>query len=61
MKLWEKGIHTQKKIEKFTAGVDAKLDLLLAEFDVLGSLAHAKMLESVGLLTAKEFKILRRE
>ena len=61
MKLWEKGIPTQKIIEEFTIGKDADLDLLLAEFDVLGNIAHAKMLESAGLLETDELEALQRE
>lgn len=54
MKLWEKGIPTDIKTDLFTVGNDRELDLLLAEYDVVGSIAHAKMLGSVGLLTADE-------
>ena len=54
MKLWEKGIPTDKKIEHFTVGNDRELDLVLAKYDVIGSIAHAKMLASVGLVTASE-------
>jgi argininosuccinate lyase len=56
MKLWEKGIEFNKEIEKFTIGKDRELDLLLAPFDVLGSLAHASMLEQTGLLTKVDFR-----
>jgi argininosuccinate lyase len=51
MKLWEKGIEFNKQVEKFTVGKDRELDLLLAPFDVLGSLAHATMLEKTGLIS----------
>ena len=54
MKLWEKGIPTDKQIEHFTVGNDRELDLVLAKYDVLGSIAHAKMLGSIGLLTNEE-------
>jgi argininosuccinate lyase len=54
MKLWEKGIPTDKQIDFFTVGNDRELDLVLAKYDVLGSIAHAKMLSKVGLLTQKE-------
>ncbi len=54
MKLWEKGIPTDIKTDIFTIGNDRELDLLLAEYDVLGSMAHAKMLASTGLLTNEE-------
>jgi argininosuccinate lyase len=54
MKLWEKGIPTDKKTDLFTVGNDRELDLVLAEYDVIGSMAHAKMLGKTGLLTAQE-------
>jgi argininosuccinate lyase len=54
MKLWDKGTEINKLIEAFTIGRDTEMDLFLAEFDVLGSLAHIKMLESIGLLSAEE-------
>jgi argininosuccinate lyase len=54
MKLWEKGIPTDKQIEHFTVGNDRELDLVLAKYDALGSIAHAKMLGQIGLLTAEE-------
>jgi argininosuccinate lyase len=54
MKLWEKGIPTDKQIEQFTVGNDRDLDLVLAKYDALGSIAHAKMLEKIGLLTDVE-------
>lgn len=59
MKLWDKGTDINKAIEKFTVGRDRELDLLLAPFDVLGSLAHITMLESVGLLSADELVQLK--
>ena len=61
MKLWEKGITTEKIIEQFTVGNDRVLDLQLAKFDVQGSLAHARMLESVGLLSKEEAQGLEKE
>lgn len=54
MKLWEKGIPVNEAIEKFTVGKDRELDLYLAPYDILGSMAHVIMLESVGLLKKKE-------
>ncbi|WP_188050483.1 argininosuccinate lyase [Flavobacterium sp. GP15] len=54
MKLWEKGIPTDKQIEQFTVGNDRELDLVLAKYDALGSIAHAKMLGEIGLLTQAE-------
>ena len=58
MKLWEKGIPTDVKTDIFTVGNDRELDLLLAEYDVVGSMAHAKMLGSAGLLTNEEVQDL---
>lgn len=58
MKLWEKGIPTDVKTDMFTVGNDRELDLFLAEYDVLGSMAHAKMLGTVGLLTDEEVEDL---
>lgn len=54
MKLWEKGIPTDQKIEQFTVGNDRELDLVLARYDVLASIAHAKMLAKTGLLSEQE-------
>jgi argininosuccinate lyase len=61
MKLWEKGISTDKKVEKFTIGRDNELDLQLAKFDVLGTMAHITMLETVGLLGSDELPVLLNE
>ena len=55
MKLWSKeNTNTSQLIEKFTVGRDKEFDILLAEYDVLGSMAHTQMLEKVGLLTKAE-------
>jgi argininosuccinate lyase len=54
MKLWRKNIESLKEVEKFTVGNDREFDLQLAPFDVLGSIAHTKMLAEVGLLTKDE-------
>ena len=59
MKLWEKGIETDKRIEQFTVGKDRELDLLLARYDVIGSLAHVTMLRSIGLINEEELVSLR--
>lgn len=58
MKLWQKDLTTNEAVEKFTVGKDRDFDLLLAPYDVLGSIAHVKMLGSVGLLTKEESGIL---
>ncbi len=60
-KLWDKGFEIQDKIERFTIGRDREMDLYLAEADVLGSMAHITMLESIGLLQAGELKQLLAE
>ena len=54
MKLWQKNTDSLKEIETFTVGNDREMDMYLAPFDVLGSLAHIQMLESVGLLSHDE-------
>lgn len=54
MKIWQKNIEVNKGIEAFTVGKDRELDLQMAAFDVLGSLAHVEMLASINLLTAEE-------
>lgn len=60
-KLWQKGVSVHDEIDKFTVGMDRELDLLLAKYDVLGSLAHIKMLTSIGLLESKELELLSAE
>lgn len=57
-KLWEKNFEIDKDIERFTVGRDREMDLYLARYDVLGSMAHITMLESIGLLEAGELKQL---
>jgi len=54
MKLWEKNFEVNKEIERFTVGRDREMDLYLAQYDVLGSIAHITMLESIGLLEKDE-------
>ncbi len=61
MKLWQKDKASLKEVEQFTVGNDREFDLLLAPFDVLGSIAHATMLETVGLLTKQEKDLLVQE
>lgn len=60
MKLWQKKISTDKAIEQFTVGRDTEMDLRLAPFDILGSLAHIKMLSEVGLLDKSDCEILSK-
>ncbi len=61
MKLWDKGYDINEAVARFTIGRDRELDLLLAKHDVLGSMAHITMLESVGLLTHEELDLLLSE
>ncbi len=58
MKLWEKDFLVQPQIDAFTVGKDREMDLLLAKYDVLGSLAHIQMLESIQLISKNELDIL---
>ena len=60
-KLWTKNVQMTSEIEKFTVGKDREMDMYLAKYDVLGSMAHITMLESIGLLTADELNILLHE
>ena len=61
MKLWEKDFEINSEIERFTVGRDREMDLYLAPYDVLGSMAHITMLESIGLLGKDELPVLLRE
>jgi len=61
MKLWQKDKASLKQVEEFTVGKDREMDMYLAAFDVLGSLAHIEMLEPVGLLTKDELAQLQTE
>ena len=54
MKLWDKGISIDKNIEQFTVGNDREIDIHIAKYDVQASLAHAKMLQSIGILSSDE-------
>lgn len=58
MKLWNKGFEPDKLIEDFTVGADRELDLRLARYDVQGSMAHIRMLESIGLIESEELPVL---
>ena len=60
-KLWEKDFQMTDEIERFTVGRDREMDLYLAPFDVLGSMAHITMLQSIGLLTDDELRQLLQE
>ncbi|MEY3452013.1 MAG: argininosuccinate lyase [Bacteroidota bacterium] len=61
MKLWQKDTNVNKEIERFTVGRDREMDLLLAESDVMGSMAHITMLESIHLLEKEELNLLLAE
>ena len=60
-KLWDKGYEVTAEIERFTVGRDREMDMYLAEADVLGSMAHITMLESIGLLEKDELQVLLAE
>lgn len=60
-KLWEKSVHVTEEIDRFTVGHDRELDLYLAKYDVLGSMAHVTMLHSIGLIADEELPVLLRE
>ena len=60
MKLWDKGYSTDSFVEEFTVGRDRELDLFLAEADVLGNMAHMKMLNSIGLISDADCKLLEQ-
>ncbi|WP_075556082.1 argininosuccinate lyase [Parabacteroides timonensis] len=60
-KLWEKNVQVDKEVETFTVGRDREMDLYLVKYDVLGSMAHITMLESIGLLTKEELTVLLAE
>ena len=60
-KLWEKNVKVDASIDLFTVGRDREMDLYLARYDILGSIAHITMLESIGLLTREELDKLTQE
>lgn len=60
-KLWQKNTNVDKLVENFTVGRDRELDRQMAAFDVLGSLAHTKMLESIGLMDAADLMLVQQE
>lgn len=61
MKLWQKNTTVDKFVESFTVGKDKELDVYLAQSDILGSMAHITMLESIGLLKSDELQVLLTE
>lgn len=60
-KLWEKSVQVNAEIDRFTVGRDREMDLYLAKHDVIGSMAHITMLESIGLLSSDELNVLLEE
>lgn len=58
MKLWDKGIAIDKKIEQFTVGNDREIDIHIAKYDIIASKAHAKMLQKIGILSVEELEDL---
>ena len=60
-KLWEKNVQVNERIDEFTVGKDRQMDLYLAKYDVLGSMAHITMLQSIGLLEEDELHVLLKE
>jgi argininosuccinate lyase len=61
MKLWQKSVQVNKDVESYTVGRDRELDVYLAPYDVLGSMAHITMLESIGLISKDELPLLMKE
>lgn len=61
MKIWQKNISSTVEVDRFTVGADREMDLQLAKADVLGSLAHTRMLESISLMSAEELNEVQRE
>ena len=61
MKLWQKNIEVNDAVDRFTVGRDRELDIYLAEADVLGSLAHTRMLASIGLMSAEDLQAVQCE
>ncbi|WP_088323005.1 argininosuccinate lyase [Polaribacter tangerinus] len=61
MKLWDKGFSIDKQIEKFTVGNDREIDMYIAKYDIQASIAHAKMLASIGIISNNELTDLEKE
>ena len=61
MKLWEKSVQVTDEIDRFTVGHDRELDLYLAPYDVIGSMAHVTMLHTIGLIADSELPLLLAE
>ena len=61
MKLWQKDTQVKREVEQFTVGKDRELDMLLAPFDVLGTLAHTRMLHAIDLLSGEDLALIQQE
>ncbi len=61
MKLWDKGLPTDHKIDMFTVGNDRQLDLVIAKYDVQATLVHAKMLHKIKLLSDEDIAGIEKE
>ena len=61
MKIWQKNIDVDSFVESFTVGKDREMDMHLASADVLGSLAHTRMLNSIGLMTDEDLYAIQQE
>ena len=59
--MWQKEIDVNQSVDRFTVGKDRELDVLLARADVLGSLAHTRMLESIGLMSSEDLSSVQKE
>jgi len=60
-KIWQKSVTVNELVENFTVGRDREFDLQMAAFDVLGSLAHTRMLESIGLMSSDDLQLVQNE
>jgi argininosuccinate lyase len=61
MKIWQKNIDVDSFVESFTVGKDREMDMHLASADVLGSLAHTRMLNSIGLMANEDLEAVQQE
>src|SRR3954469_25519289 len=60
-KIWQKSVNVNELVENFTVGRDREFDQQMAAFDVLGSLAHTQMLQSIGLMSADDLQLVQKE
>ena len=59
--IWYKGANISEEVERFTVGRDREMDMFLARYDVLGTIAHIRMLETAGLLNSNDLQVLEKE